>query len=126
VTDGHYVNNFRYIGKGKAIGNVLIHEELDADFSKPFDPDVDAEVWKSGKHWRFWMFDVEKHAAWPVEGIEEEIGSGAQFAVLDGRTFVFLPFDEWSKSAVYEIDDEGKAKRRFEVTGDVFKWIRVR
>jgi hypothetical protein len=126
VTDGHYVNNFRYIGNGKAIGNVLVHEALGADFSKPFDPDVDAEVWKSGKHWRFWMFDVDKHEAWPVEGIDEALGSGAQFAVLDRRTFVFLPFDEWSKSAVYEIDDEGKATRRFEVTGDVFKWVRVR
>lgn len=125
-TDGLYVNNFRYIGKGKAIGNVLDHKQLKADFSKPYDPDVEEAAWKSGPHWSFWMFDIEADKAWPVEGIEEEVGSGAQFAVLDGRTFVFLPRDEWSRTVVYELDREGKASKRFEVSGDVFKWIRVR
>lgn len=125
-TDGRYVNDFRYIGKGKAVGNVLYHEELDADFSKDFDPDVSDAVWKSGSHWRFWMFDLKANKAWPIEGIEEDIGSGAQFAVLDGRTFVFLPFEDWSKSAVYELDASGKAEKRFVVAGDVFKWVRVR
>ena len=126
LTDGLYVNNFRYIGKGKAIGNVLDHNMLGADFSKDYDPDVEEAAWKSGKHWSFWMFDLKANKAWPVEGIENDVGSGAQFAVLDGRTFVFLPFDDWSKSAVYELDSEGKAEKRFEIEGDVFKWVRVR
>jgi hypothetical protein len=125
-TDGRYVNNFRYIGRGKAIGNVLHHEFLDSDFSGPFDPEVDEAIWASGPHWRLWMFDVEAEKAWPVAGIDVEIGSGAQFAVLDGRTFVFLPFEDWSKSKVYELSDDGVASERFEVAGDVFKWIRVR
>lgn len=126
LTDGLYVNNFRYIGKGKAIGNVLDHNMLNADFSKDFDPDVEEAAWKSGAHWSFWIFDLEANKAWPVEGIENDIGSGAQFAVLDGRTFVFLPYDDWSKTAVYELDSEGQAEKRFEVDGDVFKWVRVR
>jgi hypothetical protein len=126
LTGGLYVNNFRYIGKGRAIGNVLDHNMLNADFEKEFDPDVDEAAWKSGKHWSFWIFDLKANKAWPVEGIENDVGSGAQFAVLDGRTFVFLPFDDWSKTAVYELDADGKAEKRFEVEGDVFKWVRVR
>ena len=126
LTDGLYVNNFRYIGKGKAIGNVLDHNMLDADFSKEYDPDVEEKAWTSGPHWSFWMFDVEKHKAWPVEGIDNDVSSGAQFAVLDGRTFVFITYDDWSKTAVYELDAEGIAEKRFEVEGDVFKWVRVR
>ena len=54
------------------------------------------------------------------------IGSGAQFAVLDGRTFVFLPYDDWGRTKVYEIDDEARATERFDAVGDVFKWIQVR
>lgn len=126
LTNGLYVNNFRYIGKGKAIGNVLDHTMLNADFSAAYDPDVNDAVWESGPHWSFWMFDLEANRAWPIEGIENDVGAGAQFAVLDGRTFVFLPFDDWSKSAVYELDADGTAEKRFEVEGDVFKWVRVR
>ena len=45
------MNNFRYIGKGKAIGNVLDHNMLNVDFSADYDPDVEDAAWKSGKHW---------------------------------------------------------------------------
>jgi hypothetical protein len=126
LTGGRYVNNFRYIGGGKALANVLHHELIDADFSASYDADVATLIDGSGPHWRLWLFDLEGRSAAPVEGIDVAIASGAQFAVLDGRTFVFLPYDEWSKSMVYELDAEGRATPRFEVTGDVFKWIRVR
>ncbi len=127
LTDGRYVNNFRYIGGGKAIGNVFHHDELEHDWTPPYDGDyVDEYVWGNGPQWQLWMFDLAEETATPVEGITEALGSGAQFAVLDGRTFLFLPFDDWSKSAVYEIDDTGMATRRFEVAGDIFKWVRVR
>lgn len=125
-TDGRYVNNFRYVGGGKAIGNVLHHEELEADFETTFDPDVSDQISTSGSHWRLWVFDVEAGEAQPIDGIDVDVSSGAQFAVLDGRTFVFLPYDEWKRSAVYELDDEGRATKRFDVAGDVFKWVRVR
>lgn len=126
LTEGRYINNFRYIGNGKALANVLHHELIDADFSAPYDADVAAQIGSSGPHWRLWLFDVRQGTAAPVEGIDVDIASGAQFAVLDGRTFVFLPFDDWGKTMVYELDADARATRRFEVLGDVFKWIRVR
>lgn len=125
-TGGRYANNFRYVGDGKAIANVLHHEELDFDFSAPYDEAVWDAVWASGPHWKFWIFDLEVHAAHPVEGIDVDISSGAQFAVLEGRTFVFLPYDDWGRTKIYELDDEGRATEHADVLGDVFKWERVR
>ena len=60
------------------------------------------------------------------QGIDVEISSGAQFAVLDGRTFVFLPYDDWGRTKIYELDAAGRATELADTAGDVFKWIRVR
>lgn len=126
-TDGRYVNNFRYVGGGFAIANVLHHEALTgADWEGPYDPAIVDLIWESGPHWRLWIFDMENEEAHLVEGIDVDISSGAQFAVLEGRTFVFLPYDDWNRTKVYEIDDEGVATERYDTPGDVFKWIRVR
>jgi hypothetical protein len=125
LTGGRYVNNFRYVGQGKALANVFHHELLDADFTTAYDAEVAEAIGKSGPHWRFWLFDLEASTAAPVEGIDVDIADGAQFAVLDGRTFIFLPFDDWARTKVYEIVDE-RAVARFEVTGDVYQWVRVR
>jgi hypothetical protein len=70
--------------------------------------------------------DLKSWEAKPVEGIDVAISGGAQFAVLDGRTFVFLPYEDWSKSKIYELDEDGRAVERATTTGDVFKWVRVR
>jgi hypothetical protein len=126
LTDGRYHNNFRYIGGGRAIANVLHHELIDADWEGGYDADVDEAIGKSGPHWRLWLFDLEKSEAKPVEGIDVDIASGAQFAVLDGRTFVFAPYEDWGRTKIYELDKNGQATVHAETTGDVFKWVRVR
>lgn len=126
VTDGRYVNNFRYIGGGKAIGNVLHQELIEADWDAGFDQDVADIIAASGEHWKFWLFDLVKHQAQPIEGIDVAIADGAQFAVLDGRTFLFLPYDDWSRSKIYELGADGKATVVSDTPGDIFKWVRVR
>jgi hypothetical protein len=126
LTDGRYSNNFRYIGGGKAIANVLLHERIQADWTAGYDQDVADAIDASGDHWQFWLFDLEKWQASPIEGIDAAISSGAQFAVLDGRTFLFLPYDEWSHTKIYELGDDGKATVLAGTVGDVFKWVRVR
>jgi hypothetical protein len=125
-TDGRYASNFRYIGAGMAMANVLHHEELGADFSAAPDVAISDLIAGSGSYWRLWLFDVEQRSGRPVEGIDLALGAGAQFAVIDGRTFVFLPYDDYSHTKVYEIDAEGTATERLDVLGDVFKWVRVR
>ena len=130
LTGGRFVSNFRYIGAGRAIGNVLdpqrLAEETGADFTGPVDPELVTTLWETAPYWSLWLFDLEGGSAQPIQGVDVELGSGAQFAVLDGRTFVFVPFNEWSRSKVYEIDAAGVAREHFEITGDVFKWMRVR
>jgi hypothetical protein len=127
ITDGRYTNNFRYIGGGKGLANVLHHELIaGADFTAEYDPAVAETIGTSGPHWKLWLLDVENGTGKPVEGITVEFGSGAQFAVLDGRTFVFLPYADWGRSKVYEIGADGVAVERWDTAGDIFKWIRVR
>jgi hypothetical protein len=99
---------------------------MDVDFTAELDPEVVLNTWKTGPQWKLWLFDLEQAKAAPVEGVDVELGSGAQFAVLDGRTFIFVPFDDWSRTKVYELAADGKAREHFEVLGDVFKWLRVR
>jgi len=127
VTDGRLHNNFRAVGGGKAIANVL-HTELvpDADFDSGYDPDLADRFSQSGPWWKFWLIDLTTMTGAPVEGIDVDISSGAQFAVLDGRTFVFLPYDDWARSKIYEIGNDGLATERGDTLGDVFKWVKIR
>ena len=127
ITDGRYTNNFRYIGGGKGIANVLHHELIEgADFAGEYDPAVATRIGASGPHWKLWLLDVENGTGKAVEGITVDVSGGAQFAVLDGRTFVFLPYDDWGRSKVYEITDDGTAVERWDTPGDIFKWVRIR
>jgi len=125
-TDGRLVNNFRYLGNGRAFASVLHHEELGADTPEELDADGIDALSASGPHWKLWFFDVEAETGQPLEGIDVAVGSGAQFAVVDGRTFVFVPYDDWGRTKGYEIDEDGAAVEHFDTVGDVFKWVRVR
>lgn len=126
LTEGRYHNNFRYVGGGRAVANVLHHELIDADWEAGYDADVAARLAEGGPHWKVWLFDLVAWSAKPVEGVDVEVGSGAQFAVLDGRTFLFLPYDQWGRTKIYELDAEGRATVHSDTLGDVFKWVRVR
>jgi hypothetical protein len=41
--------------------------------------------------------------------------------VLDGGRFVFLPYEEYARSNVYEIDGSSSAREPLDVLGDVFQ-----
>ena len=131
ATDGRLHNNFRAIGGNRAIANVF-HDEIfldehpDLSFDEGYDADVVDALSASGPWWKLWLFDLEKMTGAPIEGVDVDTSSGAQFAVLDGHTFVFLPYDDWGRSKIYEIDDDGQATERGDTAGDVFKWVRIR
>jgi hypothetical protein len=125
-TGGRFINNFRYVGGGRAFANVLHHEELGVASPAALTDAQLADLWKSGPHWKLWLFDVAAKTGKPVEGIDVDLGSGAQMAVLDGRTFLFVPYDDWGRTKAYELGADGKATPRFDTVGDVFKWVRVR
>ncbi|HTV22809.1 MAG TPA: hypothetical protein VMG12_29165 [Polyangiaceae bacterium] len=127
VTGGRPHNNFRAVGGGKAIANVLHTEELvGASFDNGYDQDVVDQIASSGPWWKLWLIDLDTMTGAPVAGIDVDTASGAQFAVLDGRTFVFLPYNDWGRSKIYEIGSDGVAIERGDTVGDVFKWVKVR
>jgi len=121
-TGGRPVNVFRYMRDGKAVGTVLHTDEVNIDFSAGYDEDEAAEL---DNHWRLWLFDLEAETARPIEGIEG-IGSGFFWANFEGRTFLFVPNEDWSQSSVFELDTDGNATKRFESAGFINDWIRVR
>jgi hypothetical protein len=125
-TGGRWVSNFRYVGSGKAIGNVFHHEELGVDSPSELSADQLEKLRQSGPHWKLWLFDVAEQSGAPVRGIDVAIADGAQLASLDGRTFVFVPYDDWGRTKAYELMSDGTAIERFDTLGDVFKWVRVR
>jgi hypothetical protein len=125
-TEGRYASNFRYVGGGKAFANVLHHEALGVSSPSELSAKQLEELWNSGEHWKLWLFDVEQQTGKAVEGIDVDIADGAQFAVLDGRTFVFLPYDDWARTKTYELMSDGSALERFDTTGDIYQWVQVR
>lgn len=121
-TGGNPVNVFRYMRDGKAVGTVLHVDEAGIDFSRGYDEE-DALALDS--HWRLWLFDLESETARPIDGVEG-IGAGFFYAEFDGRAFVSVPNADWSRSSVFEIGIDGTATKRFESTGFINDWIRVR
>jgi hypothetical protein len=122
-TDGRHTGVFRYLADGKALGTVLHHDEVEADFTMGYDEDVANEL---SLHWKLWLFDLATETARPVEGVGAT-GGGFQWARLDGRTFVFIPNEDWSATTVFEIDPvTAVATARFSVPGLVNNWVKVR
>jgi len=121
-TEGRPVKTFRYLGGGKAVATVLHTDELNIDFTQPYNEDDALEV---DLHWRLWLFDLTAETARPIENIGA-IDSAFLWSVFEGRTFVFVPYSDWSRSKVFELDAAGNATERFEATGFVNEWIRIR
>lgn len=121
-TGGRPVNVFRYMRAGKAVGTVLHTDEVDIDYGAGYN---DEDAARLDSHWRLWFFDLEAETAKPIENVDAT-GSGFFWSNLDGRSFVFAPNADWSRSKVYELDTEGNATERFETNGFVNDWVRVR
>jgi hypothetical protein len=123
LTGGRYAMNFRYLGNGFAFANVLDHESLGLDFTQPYDPEAEAMV--TAESLELWLFDLEANTAKPITGIDLPAEPG-QHAVIDGRMFIFVVFDEYGMTRAYEVTEDGVATPKFDVAGDVFKWERLR
>lgn len=125
-TEGRQVASVDYLHDGLAIGSVLHHEELEAlgaDFGGPFDDEVFTES-QNGNHYRPWLFDLVSETAQPIAGVTQ--GVAASPVVIDGRTFLNVSYDEWSRTQMYEINADGTAELRFEVPAYVESWVRIR
>jgi len=107
---------------GEAVATVLHTDELNVDFTQPCDDEDAAEV---DRHWRLWFFDLEAQTGRPIDTVGS-IDPAFLWSSLDGRSFVFVPYSDFSRSKVFELDIEGNASERFERVGFVNEWIRIR
>lgn len=123
-TGGLYAINFRYIRDGWGLADVLYPDKLEnVDFDGPFDPAVREQLWTTGP-WRLWKIDVKNQRAEPFEGIDVE-GGGWGNVKVDDRTFLFVPYDDYARTRVYELDGQGKPSTHNDLLGDAY-WMRVR
>jgi hypothetical protein len=121
-TSGRPVHTFRYMRDGLALGSVLHVDQANVDFSAGYDETAAASL---DPLWRLWAFDLQSETAHEVAGLGA-MGQSFNWARFDDRTFVVVPNAEWSRTQVFEVDASGNASPRFESTGWVGEWIRVR
>jgi len=126
ITDGHYVNNLRYLANGMAVGNVLYHEKITADWTAGYDQDVADMINSDGDHWKIWLFDLKNHTGKPLEGIDSKVGPKSEAAVVDGRSFVLVGYNNWGRSRIYEITEEQKAVQVLDTVGYALTIRRLR
>jgi hypothetical protein len=123
-TGGRHVMNWKYVRDGKAIGNVLHHEQLGSSFTGAIDPDVQDAI-ENGEHYRPWLFDLQAQTATPIDGFADLLWA-LPLQTVDGREFAMLPYDSYGRTEIYEIGLDGTARRHLDVTGYVEAWLRVR
>jgi len=118
LSGGHQGGMFTYVGDGQ--GLVSVFDESRISFNATTDP------WEyaGSDVWSVWNVDVQSRTGAPVAGIPPNAGAYTP-AVLDGRTFLMVPSENWSKSDLYEIK-AGSAVPSFEIPGWSYMFVKVR
>jgi hypothetical protein len=101
---------------------VLHTEEVEVDFDGPYDEDAAAEL---GEKYRVWLLDLDNETAHPLEGLDFT-NSGFHWASFDDRTFLLVPYADWSRTKIYELAHDGTVSEHADVVGRVSEWVRVR
>jgi hypothetical protein len=119
-TGGRPAMVMRYLQDGKGVASVLHTEEIEADWSGEYDDAVIDEV-TLGSHFRLWLLDFEKESAKQLDGV---VGMDGQFhgKTIDGRYFVFLPYDGYARTRIYEVFTDGTATEHLDTAGWVYDW----
>jgi hypothetical protein len=118
LTDGREGAMFSYLGNGKGLLSVFHHERTTIDAT------TDPSELAGTENWRLWGIDLEKRTGAPIEGLDWNTGAVSTFH-LDGRSFVFVPGNDWSVTRIYELKD-GRAVPSFEVRGWSYALLKVR
>lgn len=115
----------RYLEDGKAVVSYLHDDELNTDWTGEYDDAVIDEV-TLGSHFRLWLVDFEAQSARELPGV---IGMDGQFhgRTFGDRHFVFLPYDGYTRTKIYEVrPEDGTAVEHLDTAGWVYDMVRVR
>lgn len=119
LTDGREGSNFFYIKDGLGFFMVY-HAERDELGS---DAAYGQVAYSPSYH--LWTLDLKTMEAKIMDGIDY---TGGQFVAyrLGERTFVTVPNADYSATAIYEVNADGAAEKKFDVQGWAFKMLKVR
>jgi hypothetical protein len=118
LSSGHQGAMFTYLADGD--GLVAIFD----DSRTSFDDSTDPWEYMSTENWQIWSVDTAAGSGAPVEGIPYNQGAYTP-VTIDGRTFLMVPSEDWSKMSMYELVD-GEAVPSIEVPGWSFAFVKVR
>lgn len=123
LTGGRLLGAFRYVRNGIAIGTVLHHEEVQADYTKPLDEATDKEL---AKHWYLWTFDLNARTA-KQTSLKTPVPRAFMSAEFGERYFVFpVAWEPVSEVTNYELSLDGTLTPRFKTPGFAYTLAQVR
>ncbi len=141
-TGGFYGVNFRYLGNGKAVANVLHHDRLgNVNWSGDVDPEIETKIsgqWTDAGYisedpslWEMHQIDLEKGTSKIVKGFDtkHDVSYYSIFFLVDDRVFVSVQYDvdEATNNAIYELDTGAATVEPVgQVVGDLAGVERVR
>lgn len=123
-TGGRVPGVMRYLADGKAIASVLHHEEIDVDWDGEYD-NAASEAVDGGSHFHLWLLDFEAQTAQQLPEVES-MDMAFHGKTIDDRHFVFLPYDDYTRTRVYEIKVDGAVREHLDTSGWVYDWVRLR
>jgi hypothetical protein len=114
VAQGHEGSQLSATTKGQALFSVFRQDHF------TFTKDTDAYMVTASENWETWTVDLKNpSSAKPVAGVSHSLATQTN-VTLDGRTFVFLPGTDWSKTKVEEILPAAKSRDAFSFDGSTF------
>jgi len=118
LTDGREGAIMRYLGNGQALLDVF-HAEMTT-----FDEATDPLELVQNPIWRLWTVDLQAMTGAPVDGLDFKAG-GYQDVVIDDRTFIMVPNENYSETTAFEVVD-GQALEKFKIQGNSYHMVKVR
>jgi hypothetical protein len=109
LTDAREGGILRYLGGGRALLDVLHHDEAELG------EQASSKELSESSSWRLWSVGLEAGTGAPVEGLDFK-AAGYQDVAVGERTFLVVPNQGYSETTGYEVVD-GRAKRVFRVPG---------
>jgi hypothetical protein len=122
-TGGRLVGTWRYVRDGIAVGTVLHHEEVTADFTQA---PSEATLEELAKHWYLWTFDLKTKTA-KQTALKTPVDRGFMSAEFGDRYFILqTPWEPRSEVQNYEVSIDGTVKPAFKTAGGAYTLSEVR
>jgi hypothetical protein len=118
LAEGRQGAMLNVLSDGRAVMSVFHDERVSIDAQ------TDPSELAGTDNWRIWSVDLERQTAELSSELPWMAGAASNFE-LDGRSFLFIPGEDWAITHVHELVD-GHAKPAFDVRGWSFQLQKLR